>query len=162
MGVGALYMRRGSLEKIKPYPGEEDPENTEAWTRVHMATSNFASILTIPSALNFHEAIGPANKEARLRYLRSLWTPAADEMSHIEVLGGADEESWTGIGSFRLRGKASKEDAIALQKRMEEQHGIFTVARHGLASGSCVRITPQVFNSKSDMEQLVEKMRALA
>lgn len=161
VGVGALYMRRGSLQKIAPYPGESDPEHQNAAARVHIATSNFASVLAIPAALDFHEAIGSANKEARLRYLRSLWTEEAERMPHIEVLGGADEASWTGLGSFRLPGKTSIEDAQKLQQRLEKDFGLFTVVRKGLASGGCVRVTPQVFTSADEIGQLVDALRQL-
>lgn len=162
VGVGALYMRRGGLQKIAPYPGESDPENTRASTRVHTATSNFAAVLTIPHALDFHEAIGPANKEARLRYLRQLWTNEADSMAHIEVLGGVDEASWSGMGSFRLEGRSSAKDALELQLRLEQEFGIFSVVRDGLASGHCVRITPQVFTTPGELAQLVDAMKRLA
>ncbi len=161
VGVGALYMRRGSLQKIAPYPGESDPEHIDAATRVHMATSNFAAVLAIPAALDFHQAIGGANKEARLRYLRRLWTNEAEGMAHIDVLGGSDEESWSGIGSFRLRGKASIDDAHNLQQVLEKDFGLFTVVRKGLASGGCVRITPQVFNSPGEIGQLVDALHKL-
>lgn len=162
LGVGALYMRRGSLHKIAPHPGEVDPENALAAKRVHSGTSNFAAVLTIPHALDFHEAIGGANKEARLRYLRQLWTNEAESMSHIELLGGLDEESWTGMGSFRLEGKRSDEDVTALQQRLEQEFGIFTVVRKGLASGYCVRITPQVFTTPDEMAKLVDALKRLA
>jgi len=162
VGVGALYMRRGSLQKIAPYPGESDPENTAAWTRVHMATSNFAAVLAIPHALDFHEAIGAANKEARLRYLRQLWTNEAESMSHIELLGGLDEASWTGMGSFRLAEKRGENDAKSLQLRLEQEFGIFTVVRDGLASGYCVRVTPQVFTTPDELARLVDALKRLA
>ena len=161
VGVGALYMKQGSLEKISPYPGEHDPDNTQASARVHTATTNFATILTVPSALNFHQTIGPANKEARLRYLRSLWTNEAKSMSHIEVLGGIDEDSSTGMGAFRLAGKTSLEDAKHLQQRLENEFGVFTVVRKGLASGCCIRITPQVFISANEIAQLVKALKGL-
>jgi selenocysteine lyase/cysteine desulfurase len=161
IGVGALYMKRGSLSKVAPYPGESDPENSRASARVHMATSNFASIITIPDAIAFHEAIGAANKEARLRHLRQLWTDEAQTMGHIELLGGLDEESWTGMGSFRLSGKNTVADARELQQRLENEFGIFTVIRVGLASGSCVRITPQVFTSAVEISMLVDAMQKL-
>lgn len=161
VGVGALYMKRGTLKNVSPYPGESDPENSKASTRVHMATSNFASMITIPHAIDFHQSVGSANKEARLRYLRSLWTAEAENMNHIELLGGLDEESWTGMGSFRLAGKATVTDARNLQQRLEDDFGVFTVIRVGLASGSCVRITPQVFTSVDEISQLVDAMKKL-
>jgi selenocysteine lyase/cysteine desulfurase len=162
VGVGALYMRRGSLHKVAPYPGESDPDDVLVSKRVHVGTSNFAAVLAVSHALNFHEAIGTANKEARLRYLRQLWTNEAESMSHIELLGGLDETSWTGMGSFRLEGKHSAEDVTALQLRLEHEFGIFTVVRKGLASGYCVRITPQVFTTPDDMAQLVDALKRLA
>lgn len=162
VGVGALYMRRGSLHKVAPYPGESDPEDTLVSKRVHVGTANFAATLAVPYALDFHEAIGAANKEARLRYLRQLWTNEAESMSHIELLGGLDEASWTGMGSFRLQGKRSAGEVTALQQRLEEEFGIFTVVRKGLASGYCVRVTPQVFTAPNDMAQLVDALKRLA
>jgi len=162
VGVGALYMRRGSLGKVAPYPGDSDPENTLVSARVHVGTSNFASVLAIPYALDFHEAIGGANKEARLRYLRQLWTNEAETMSHIELLGGLDEESWTGMGSFRLMGQRTEEDVKALHQRLEQEFGIFTVIRDGLASGHCIRVTPQVFTTPENMAQLVDALKRLA
>jgi len=161
VGVGALYMKEGSLEKISPYPGEQDPNNTNASKRVHTATVNFSTILTVPAAINFHQSIGPANKEARLHYLRSLWTKEAKNMPHIEVLGGLDEESSTGMCSFRLRGKTSIDDAKHLQQRLENEFGVFTVVRNGLASGCCIRITPQIFISATEIQQLIKAMKGL-
>lgn len=162
VGTGALYMRRGSLDKVMPYPGEDDPDDTRIRARVHPGTFNFAARLAIPSAIEFHTSVGPANKEARLRYLRSLWTDEGVQMPHIEVLGGKDEESWTGIASFRIAGKTTVDDAVALQLRLEKEFGIFTVVRKGLASGGCVRITPQVFNTPDEIGRLVDSLKRLA
>lgn len=162
VGVGALYMKNGSLAKVSPYPGESDPNNTNINARVHTATSNFASVLTIPAALNFHQMIGGENKQARLNYLGSVWKNEAEHMSHIELLGGADEDSSCGMGAFRLVGKTSLEDAKNLQQRLENEFSVFTVIRVGLASGSCIRITPQVFTSLADIRQLIKAMQALA
>ena len=161
LGVGALYMRRGSLHKIAPYPGEDDPENKDASARVHTATSNFAAILSIPAALDFHENIGASVKEARLNYLRSLWTTEADKMSNIEVLGGTDESSRTGMASFRKVDKNSVKDAQLLQQTLENKFGIFTVVRKGLASGGCVRVTPQIFNTPAQIEKFVSALKTL-
>ncbi|WP_166425570.1 aminotransferase class V-fold PLP-dependent enzyme [Paraglaciecola sp. 20A4] len=161
VGVGALYMKNGSLKKVSAYPGESDPKNASVNARVHTATVNFAAILTLPAALDFHHMIGGANKEARLRYLHSLWANEARNMPHIEVLGGSDEGSSTGMGAFRLVGKATLEDATQLQQRLEYEFGVFTVVRVGLSSGCCIRVTPQVFTSASDISQLVTALKNL-
>jgi len=161
LGTGALYMRRGTLDKIAPHPGERGVGDVKIQSRIHPGTVNFATRLAIPAALDFHEALGPANKEARLRYLRSLWTDEAERLAKIELLGGADEPSWTGIASFRLVGETTIEDAERLQQRLEKEFGIFTVVRKGLASGGCVRVTPQVFTSAADIGRLVDAMRRM-
>ena len=161
VGTGAMYIRRGALARISPYPGEQDANNERVAARVHPGTINFAARLAIPAALDFHEAVGSANKEARLRYLRGLWTDEAENMPHLEVLGGSDEASWTGIGSFRLVGQTSIDDAQRLQQRIETDFGVFSVVRKGLASGGCVRITPQVFNTPDEIGRLVDSLQGL-
>jgi selenocysteine lyase/cysteine desulfurase len=83
-------------------------------------------------------------------------------MSHLEVLGGSDEDSWTGIASIRLVGQSTIEDAQALQLRLEQDFGIFSVVRKGLASGGCVRFTPQVYTTPDDIGVLVDALRSLA
>ncbi len=161
VGVGALYMKKGTLDKISPYPGETDSTNKLVYKRVHTATSNFASILTIPAALDFHQSIGVANKEARLRYLRNLWVEEAKKLPNIEVLGGEDDASSTGMGAFRIKGKVSLEDAKTLQQRLENEFNVFTVVRVGLASGCCIRVTPQIFISAEEMKQLTLALKSL-
>ncbi len=161
LGTGVLYMRRGRQDKFARHPGESESTRDDARSRVHPGTINFAARLTIPAALEFHRAVGADAKEARLRYLRHLWTEPALAMPHLEVLGGADEVSWSGIGSFRIRGKSSRDDAIALQKRLQDEFGIFSVIRTGLASGACVRITPQVYNTPDELARLVKALGKL-
>jgi selenocysteine lyase/cysteine desulfurase len=161
LGVGALYMKRGTLEKIAPYPGEQDPKNELAYKRIHTATTNFAAFLSVPAALDFHEKIGGANKEARLRHLRKLWTDDAESLDGIEILGGLDEASSTGMASFRIKGKNTTQDAVDLQQVLEKEFGLFTVIRLGLASGACVRITPQVFTRASNIVQLSDALRVI-
>lgn len=161
LGVGALYMKRGTLTKVAPYPGEVDAGDTRVSARVHSGTVNFAAVLTVPQALAFHRAVGPAAKEQRLRHLHSLWSEPARQMRHIEVLGGTEEATRSGMGAFRLHGETSVESARQLQKRLEQEHGIFTVMRDGLASGACIRVTPQVFTSAPAVGRLVDALRQL-
>jgi len=45
---------------------------------------------------------------------------------------------------------------------MLQQSGVFVVAREGLASGACVRVTPGIFTTPAQMRSLIDAIRALA
>ena len=162
LGLGALYMRRGSLGPVAPYPGEADPQVPDIQRRIHTGTWDFAAAISIPAAVSFHNLVGGAEKEARLRYLRSLWTTPLEGNVALELLGGADEAAWSGIGSFRLPTRTDAEAARALQSRLLREAGIFSVPRYGLASGACVRITPQIFTPADDVRRLASFLDRLS
>ncbi|MFO3706632.1 aminotransferase class V-fold PLP-dependent enzyme [Xanthomonas codiaei] len=161
VGVGALYLRRGTFGQVRPFPGEPDADGDVA-SRVHLATSDFAAFMTVPAAVRFHQAIGGANKQARLRYLHQVWASALGAMEAVEVLGAASERNASGMGAFRLRGRSSKADLDALQQRLQDAFGIFTVVRSDLHSGSCLRVTPQIFTPVADIHRLVDAVAQLA
>ncbi len=160
VGVGALYMKSGTLHKVNPFPGQPLGNDTVA-NRVDLATSDFASFLTIPDALDFRSSIGARNIESRLRYLRSLWIKTANQLPTIEVLGATTEATASGLGAIRIRGQKSKEENIALQQLLERDFGIFTVARHGMSTGSCVRITPHLCTTVEEIQKLNKALIAI-
>ncbi len=159
VGVGAVYIRRGRVAAIDPYMGSSD--DGRIGSRVHTGTANFAAYLALPAAIELHQRIGVANKRARLLYLRDRWTNAARAMPHIEVLASADARLSSALASFRLRGQAGKPENQRLQKQLQERFGIFTTARDGLASGSCVRVTPAVFTRVGQVNALIDALARL-
>lgn len=60
------------------------------------------------------------------------------------------------MGAFRLRGQTSKVQVSALQTRLETEFRIFTVVRNDLASGACIRVTPQVFTPFEHVQALAD------
>lgn len=160
VGVGAVYIRRGRVADIDPYMGEAAGDSIH--TRVHTGTVNFAAYLALPVALDLHQAIGVGNKQARLRRLRNRWVEAARGIDGIDVLASADPRLTSAIASFRLRGRASVADNLALSRRLLQEHRVFAVMRDGLASGACVRVTPSVFTSEAQIDRLVAALRRVA
>ena len=63
---------------------------------------------------------------------------------------------------FRLKGKTSDADNIALAKRLLDEFGIFTVRRIGVAKGACIRVTPALFTSASDVLKLKAALDVIA
>ncbi len=73
----------------------------------------------------------------------------------------ADPRLHGGITSFRLAGRTSEADNIAVAKRLLDDHRIFSVHRTGPARGACVRITPALFNGPGDVDRLAKALRGL-
>ena len=58
------------------------------------------------------------------------------------------------ITSFRLPGKTSVEDNMAVTRELFDRFGILTVHRAGVAAGACIRVTPALFTSSEDIQRL--------
>ena len=160
LGVGAIYVRRERINAIDPDPAE-DPKSTDILTRVHTGTPDYAAQLTVPAALAFQAAIGAAPRAARLRALRNRWVQPLLALPQVQILTPEDPSLHGAITSFRLRGRTSHEDNVALAKTLLDKHRIFTVHRDGLASGSCVRVTPALATRMSDCDALVAAVRSM-
>ena len=154
LGVGMLYIRKGRVLDIDPLRGEASADNTSVRTRVHTGTMNFASVLTIPTALDFQENIGIKNISARLRALRNQWVGEVEDNKNIEILTPNDERMHAAITSFRVKGKTSGQDNRDLVRLLTEKYGIFTVNIGGLAKGGAIRVSPALYNSKADVKKL--------
>jgi selenocysteine lyase/cysteine desulfurase len=160
IGCGVMYVRKDRIGDIDPYMGEPDRTPPSIASRVHSGTVNFAAFLTIPKAIEVHDAIGVANKAARLKHLRDLWAERVRENRKVEVLAPADMSA--GITSFRIKGKTSEADNVALARRLLDEFGIFTVHRIGLAYGCCVRVAPSYFNTPAEIETLSRAIETVA
>ena len=162
IGVGVLYIRKGRVEAIDPFMGSDEYSEDDVRRRVHTGTSNMAAYLAMEDALNFHEAIGAAAKEARLTWLRRRWTEPLRGQGAIELLSPEDDSLGSALSGFRLAGKADGASNVALSKALLERYGIFTVPRFGLASGACVRATVSTFTTPAEADRLAEALAELA
>lgn len=154
LGVGVMYVRQSRLDAVEPFLGEPDPDGPSIDARIHTGTTNMAALLAVPAALDFHERIGGAAKEARLRYLRSRWAEPLREQARFEILTPSDPKLHAAITSFRIKGRTNFADNRAIAERLLREHNIFTVARSGVAAGACVRVTPGLFTSIAEIDAL--------
>ena len=161
VGAGVMYIRESRLDAIDRAHGDEGPLN-RIDSRIHTGTSDFATVMTIPEALDFQQSIGIANKAARLRYLRDRWAVAAREIPGLDVLTPDDPGLVGAITGFRVHGRGSREANQAVARTLLEEFGLFTVWRNGLAKGDCVRVTPALYNGPADADRLVAALRQLA
>src|SRR5688572_322950 len=74
LGAGILYVRREKIEKLWPIYGDSAFADTDTRKLNHPGPHPVHSDLSIDDAIDFHESIGIARKEARLRFLQQYWT----------------------------------------------------------------------------------------
>ncbi|UFZ05255.1 aminotransferase class V-fold PLP-dependent enzyme [Bradyrhizobium ontarionense] len=162
LGVGFLYIRKDRLDSIDRDMGDEDYPETDIRSRVHTGTVNFATVLTVPTALALHQEIGAAAKQARLRYLRDSWVRRVRTFKGVEILTPDEPGLYGAITSFRLSGKISKADNEAIVARLRDDHKVLTVRRAGVAKGQCIRVTPALYTGEEDLDRLVEALAVIS
>jgi isopenicillin-N epimerase len=160
LGCAVLYIRRDRLDAIEaPFAGLDFGAD-DIRSRLYGGTPNFAAWLSLPAALDWHEAIGVAHKAVRLRHLRDAWV-GARALPGVQILTPDEDGMVAGITSFRLAGRTSTADNQAVARALLEQHGVFTVQRSGPAAGDVVRVTPGLHTTVAEIEQLVVGLRSL-
>jgi isopenicillin-N epimerase len=162
LGVAVMYIRKERLSAIDRMMADDEAPAESINSRVHTGTTNFAAFLTIPAALDFHEAVGPAHKAARIRYLRDRWVSLVRGRDGIDVLTPDEPGMAAGITSFRLRGRTSRQDNDRIVDDLLTRHGIFTARRSGLEGGDCVRVTPALYTKVEDVDRFAAALKALA
>jgi selenocysteine lyase/cysteine desulfurase len=159
LGSGCMYVKADRLQDIDAHLHNRDWPAADIRARVLTGTSNFASLLTVPDALTFHEQVGPQRKEARLRYLRDYWVARVKDLKNLDVLTPDDPALHAGVTSFRMRGARQPAE---LQKVLLENYRILTVARKGIAGGDAVRVTPALYTSERDLDRFVHALHELS
>jgi selenocysteine lyase/cysteine desulfurase len=161
IGAGAMVIRSGRLADMDRMLADDGPPD-RIESRIHTGTANFATYLTVPAALDFHEAVGPAFKAARVRYLRDTWVDAVRGTPGVDILTPNDRDLVAAITSFRIHGQGGKEQNQALVQQLFDRYQLFTVWRTGLAGGDCVRVTPALYNRPADTARLASALQELA
>jgi selenocysteine lyase/cysteine desulfurase len=160
IGCGVLYIKKDRIDAIDPYMGKPT-DVSDINGRIDTGTLNFAAHMTIPAAIAFHNKIGTAAKEARLRYLRNLWVAPARKMKGLTVLTPDDPRMVAELTSFRLDGVTSTSANEAVVQQLAEKFGVLTVRRTGPVAGDCIRVTPSVYTSADDVMKLAHALRSI-
>jgi selenocysteine lyase/cysteine desulfurase len=154
LGLGAMYIRKSRLADIDVAYDNNDLPADDIDARVPAGTVNFAAVLSIPKAVEFHHAVGAAAKEKHLRGLRDRWVHAARELGDVEICVPDDAARYCAITSFRMKGMRTNEDAQRVQHVLFEKYKVHTVWREGVAKGPVIRVTPGLYSTNDDVDAL--------
>lgn len=157
LGAGILYVKRDRIEKLWPIYGDESLPADDIRKLNHTGTHPVHTDLTIERALTFHEMIGSARKEARLRYLQQYWTGRVRGFSKIAMNTPTDPRRSCAIANVGVQGMPPAD----LARTLLEKYKVFTVAIDG-AGVHGVRVTPQVYTSTAELDSFVQALKELA
>jgi selenocysteine lyase/cysteine desulfurase len=161
LGVGFMYIRKSRLADIDLAFADDDWDAGDIRARVHSGTTNTANVMTVPAALTLHTNLGALNKQARLRYLRDYWVSRVKDFKGMNILTPDTPGSYGALTSFRLTGKVTKADNVAIANELRDKYKVFTVRRGGVAAGNCVRVTTALFTKPGDLDRLVAALKTI-
>ncbi|WP_426165149.1 aminotransferase class V-fold PLP-dependent enzyme [Sandarakinorhabdus sp. DWP1-3-1] len=161
LGAAAIWIRKGRTDAIAPSPAAPEARPDSADDRAYQGTVDYSAQLTIPAALDFQAGIDPVAKLARLQWLRDRWVGPLRGLDGLQILLPDDPALHGASTSFRIRGRTSVADNIAITDALLERFNIMTVHRAGLAGGACIRVTPSLFTTPAEVDALVPALRAL-
>lgn len=157
LGAGFLLMKKKHISKIWPLMGDNDYPADDIRKFEHQGTRPIQTLLTISDAIRFHESIGGALKEQRLKYLKSYWTSKVDSLHGVTLNTPAQESRSSAIANFQIKGMTPDELAAKLYNDFK----IFTVAiNHPVVKG--VRVTPHIFTTTTELDALVEAIKSIS
>lgn len=157
LGAGILYVKKDKISGVWPLFGDTTWPADDIRKFEHIGTHPVSTNLTISNAIKFHQSIGAARKEARLKYLQSYWTSQVRNVPGIILNTPEASQRHGAIANVAVEGLSPNELADQLYNRFN----IFTVAINN-PSVKGVRITPHLYTRLEDLDTLVKGLKTLA
>ena len=158
VGTGFLYVRRAKIKSIWPLfaaPAEMD-DNIRKFEAIGTFPVHIRNPIT--EALDFHEAIGPERKAARLRFLRRRWTRHVAQFPRVKLLTPDDDAQSCALGAMSVDGLTGPQ----LVEHLMTKHRIHVRARIVPNEFSCIRVTPNVYTTVAEIDAFARAIELLA
>lgn len=159
VGAGVLWMRKQHLGKVWPLvppPAIAKGMIKYQWSGTYPEFISAAAA----KAIEFHEKIGAARKEARIRYLANHWRGKVGDIKGVKFYTSAAPGSSCGLGVFEWEGV----DLGFVQKRLWEKEKILTQFMHDFGGRDKalkgLRVTPNIYASSAELDRFVEALKA--
>jgi selenocysteine lyase/cysteine desulfurase len=156
LGAGLLHVKKEKIRGVWPLFGDTSVPDDDIRKLERIGTQPVWTVMAIADAIRFHNLVGGARKEARLRYLQQYWTDRVRDVPRV-YLNTPSGARACGIANVGITGQ--KPGAIA--DALLEKHRIFTVAID-TAPVKGVRVTPHLYTTTDELDALVKAIRELA
>jgi len=155
-GTGFLFVRKSKIANLWPLMAAPDEMRDNIRKFEEIGTHPAANHNAIAEALTFHQAIGVERKEARLRYLRSLWEDRLGRNPRVKLMTSRDPRMSCGIGLFSVEGKKTPDLVAGLW----EKHRIIVTSIGKPLDG--IRVTPNIYTTMDEIDRFCEAVEKMA
>lgn len=150
VGNGLLYVRREKIKDLWPLMAASAEQENDIRKFEEIGTHAEGIALSIAESLTFHEAIGGARKEARLRFLRDRWAKRVLEAGkgRATLHTSLNPKFSCAIGNLVIEGI----EAPKLQAWLWETKRILTTP---IVRPECpgLRVTPSVYTTLDEVDR---------
>jgi len=155
-GTGMLYVRKDKIKGLWPMMAAPTRMDDNIRKFEEIGTHPAAPYLAIAEALTFHQGIGGANKEARLRFLRDRWAKRLMQNDRIHMNTSLKSEFSCGLANVQIEGIDSRELSSFL---WDEYRIIVVPIMHKEFQG--IRVTPNVYTTLEEIDRFTEAMETV-
>ena len=157
VGSGMLWVKKERIASLWPMMCNDKPESDDIRKFETLGTRSFPIEQAIGEAINFHNAIGPARKQARMHYLKNYWASEVQKIPGVQIHTSLNPAFSCAIAGVSVEGKTIAQ----LDGELFNTYKIHTV---GIVweNISCVRITPHVYTKTKDLDKLISAITTIA
>ena len=157
LGAGILFVKKEHIKNIWPLFGDNEKDANKIKRINHTGTHPVHTDLTIPDSIAYYQMIGPAKKEARLRYLQQYWTSKVKDNPNILLNTPTTPDRSCAISNVGIKNMKP----AMLAERLLKEHKIFTVAIDYANVRGC-RITPNLYTTTKELDVFVDALNTLS
>jgi selenocysteine lyase/cysteine desulfurase len=153
-GTGMLYVRREKIPGLWPLQASDESKRADIRKFEDIGTHPAANALAVAEAMTFTNAIGIANKAARLVYLRDRWANALLRDPRVRLHTSLRPGQAYAIAMVQVEGIESGK----LYDELWTKHRIITSpTKWGGVEG--IRVTPNVYTTLDEIDRFIEAMQ---
>ncbi len=150
-GTGFLYVRKRKIRDLWPLMAAPVHLDRNIRKFEEIGTHPAANFVAIAEALTFHQTIGAARKEARLRYLTRYWAERLLQNERVRLNTSLRSEFSCALANFRVDGL----DNRALARDLWTKHRIL-VSYIGHRDCRGIRVTPAVYTTVPELDRFCD------
>jgi selenocysteine lyase/cysteine desulfurase len=155
-GTGLMYIKKEKIKNIWALLSSYDYQDNDIRKFEVLGTRSFAAEMAISNAIDFQLLIGTKRKEARLRFLKNYWCDKVKQLPKVKLFTSLKPEYSGALATFSIEGM----DCADIESKLLSKYKIHTtIVKHEKLN--CVRVTPHVYTSLYELDELVEAITAL-